>query len=777
MRGAIAAGNLHTAEAGAWALSEGGSAVDAVVAAALAAFVAEGPLTGPAGAGFLLVSRPGHEPELVDCFFSVPSRPPAAMDEVVIDFADASTQVFHIGASSVAVPGIVHGLAEAHARHGVLPWRVLATPALDLAHRGVVPSEAQRFLHEILVPILQREEGGKRVYGRPRTSSTAATSSRRSSGFVTSASTRSPSCSPSSPTISRGYEARITTPLECGSFRDARIVTTPAPSRGGTVVTRALEHPRDRRARRVVGQPGRGGAARRRARRWLRRAQRALGPPGRHTCRSSTADGQAAGLSSTLGSGSGVFRHGFQLNNMLGELDVIGTAERAGRRAAAEHDGADARARRRAPRLVVGSAGSVRLAGAIVAGVDGRRRARARRVPRRSSGRVSTSRTGSRTSRAAGATRRQRALPRRGWRSFAGAGGTCSSVVRPRSRRVPMARSRLRVTHAVVAPGYWCDRPSGVSASLQPPRPSSALRGAAPRRAACGRRARDADRRRPGRRRSPPTARTSATRRLMLGVEQRCSQVRTVARCDSSRGDRGPIDVPTQARQLAECVTLGEPQLGEQACGRRADPTDPCVVVEIDEPAVPRRAGDRVEDGPDSTPLGCLATCETDASVAGARWEMLGVRLELPVLGQIDEPVAPDVEQPRDATPGVEHRSSAGVGACEDGRDHEIRPRERWSKRSPGTVSHLQTVPGEPSRLGAGFCADFVRVSTRQRPRRQPSTTSRCAVVCGDGMNESRTRRRSSDRRAIGSPPSTPCRTSQQPTTVPVRPIPPQQWT
>ena len=52
MGGAVAAGNHHTADAGAWALAHGGNAVDAVVAAALAAFVAEGPLTGPAGGGF-----------------------------------------------------------------------------------------------------------------------------------------------------------------------------------------------------------------------------------------------------------------------------------------------------------------------------------------------------------------------------------------------------------------------------------------------------------------------------------------------------------------------------------------------------------------------------------------------------------------------------------------------------------------------------------------------------------------------------------------------------
>ena len=77
-------------------------------------------------------------------------------------------------------------------------------------------------------------------------------------------------------------------------------------------------------------------------------------------------DGNAAALSSTLGSGSGVFAGGFQLNNMLGELDVIGTEDRhPGDRLPSMMtptlvlDGD-------APRLVVGSAGSVRLAGAIL---------------------------------------------------------------------------------------------------------------------------------------------------------------------------------------------------------------------------------------------------------------------------------------------------------------------------------------------------------------------------------------------------------------------------
>ena len=40
-------------------------------------------------------------------------------------------------------------------------------PALALAGRGIEPDPAQAFLHEILVPILQREPGGRRIYGTP----------------------------------------------------------------------------------------------------------------------------------------------------------------------------------------------------------------------------------------------------------------------------------------------------------------------------------------------------------------------------------------------------------------------------------------------------------------------------------------------------------------------------------------------------------------------------------------------------------------------------------
>jgi gamma-glutamyltranspeptidase/glutathione hydrolase len=83
------------------------------------------------------------------------------------------------------------------------------------------------------------------------------------------------------------------------------------------------------------------------------------------------ADRAAVGLSSTLGSGSGVFRGGFQLNNMLGELDVIGDGPREpGTRLPSMMTPTIVLDAEGEPRLVAGSAGSVRLAGAIVQVVD-----------------------------------------------------------------------------------------------------------------------------------------------------------------------------------------------------------------------------------------------------------------------------------------------------------------------------------------------------------------------------------------------------------------------
>ncbi len=167
MRGAIAAGHPLTAEAGARVLREGGNAVDALLAAAFTAFVTEGPLTGPAGGGFALVHEPSGSTTMLDCFFGVPATRLGEMEELVIDFGDSGTQVFHIGEGSVAVPGLLAGLEQIHRRFATLEWGGLVEPAIALARDGFERDEQRAFLHGILAGILQRDEGGSRIYGDP----------------------------------------------------------------------------------------------------------------------------------------------------------------------------------------------------------------------------------------------------------------------------------------------------------------------------------------------------------------------------------------------------------------------------------------------------------------------------------------------------------------------------------------------------------------------------------------------------------------------------------
>jgi gamma-glutamyltranspeptidase/glutathione hydrolase len=356
MNGAIAAGHPLTAEAGARVLAEGGNAVDACVAAACAAFVAEGPLTGPAGGGFVLAQSSG-KPTFLDCFFATPSRALGEMEEVVVDFADASTQIFHVGPGSVAVPGLLAGLEELHRRFGHVSWAELVEPSIELAHRGVAVGEAQAFLHTILAAILQRDEGGRRLYGdaeRIETVDLIPTLELIRDHGADAVRELVPELADDLDAYEVGER-----PPRAAAFANHDVVTAAAPSRGGAIVAHGLEllDGREHSAETLAG-----------ALRAAYEGEAASAPRLTGTTQVSVVDanGDAVALSSTLGSGSGVFRGGAQLNNMLGELDVIGPGPRApGDRlpsmmapTIALEDGR--------PRLALGSAGSVRLAGAIV---------------------------------------------------------------------------------------------------------------------------------------------------------------------------------------------------------------------------------------------------------------------------------------------------------------------------------------------------------------------------------------------------------------------------
>ena len=124
------------------ACSRSGNPVDACLAAAFAASVAEGPLTGPTGGGFFLGWVEG-EVTLLDSFFATPTRPLGEIEDLTVDFGD-STQSYKIGEGSVAVPGLVAGLEEAHRRFGSMPWTQLFEPAIELAGQGLASTPPRR---------------------------------------------------------------------------------------------------------------------------------------------------------------------------------------------------------------------------------------------------------------------------------------------------------------------------------------------------------------------------------------------------------------------------------------------------------------------------------------------------------------------------------------------------------------------------------------------------------------------------------------------------------
>jgi gamma-glutamyltranspeptidase/glutathione hydrolase len=433
MRGAIAAGHPLTAEAGAWALAEGGNAVDACVAAAAVSWVTESPLTGPGAGGFMLVhrARDGHD-LLLDFFVAVPGlglerAPGAEMEVVDVPFGvGETTQRFLIGPPSCAVPGTVAGIAEAHRLFGSLPWPLLLEPAIELARRGLELTPAQAFVHGLLDAVLRHQPEGRRVYGEsgplragdrlamPDLAKTLEHLAAEGADLYYRgelAEAIVSACRAGGGTLTRedltAYRVVRRRPVRA-AYRDHQLVSNPPPSSGGVLIAFALRL-LDRLG--VGGTPGsaeaiarlaevaretarlrdgrfaadlfRGGLAGRLladdrvAAAVAEILARSVGAPVNEpaglpsTTHISVLDarGNAASLSASTGVGSGfvIPGTGIYLNNMLGEPDLnpAGGVPRPGRRLTSMmapsillRDGR--------PRLVLGSAGSERLRGAIV---------------------------------------------------------------------------------------------------------------------------------------------------------------------------------------------------------------------------------------------------------------------------------------------------------------------------------------------------------------------------------------------------------------------------
>lgn len=372
MRGALAAGHPLTAEAGADVLRAGGNAVDACIAAAAVSWVCESPLTGPGGGGFLLVQL-GREDRthLLDFFVAVPARPasPTELVELVVDFGDTQ-QIFYTGPASVAVPGTALGLWTAHARWGSAPWPELLAPAARLAREGVVLNEQQAYLHRILDALLRYSPEGDALYGPgralrvgerfavPELADTLARLAVEGPDFLYrgDVAARLAAHVPITLEDLARYEVIEREPLAVG-YGGGELRTNPPPSSGGRLLAVGLETLGD-------AEPAPRAVARAmEAQEEARHAEDAGG-----TTHISVVDGEgnAASLSCSLGSASGIVvpGTGIHLNNMLGETHLTG-GERPGARLRSLM-APSLLLREGRPLLVIGSAGSRRLHGAIL---------------------------------------------------------------------------------------------------------------------------------------------------------------------------------------------------------------------------------------------------------------------------------------------------------------------------------------------------------------------------------------------------------------------------
>ena len=394
-------------------------------------WVAESPLTGPGGGGFMLVHRARDRSDrLLDFFVELPGRglsprKAAEMEEVDVEFDRDAAQVFRIGAASCAVPGAAIGLETAHRVFGKRPWKTLFEPAIESAREGVELNRAQAYLHAIIDVILRHTEEGRAIYGpggqrlvagerivMPDLAGTLETLAEQGAKAVYGGElgrrivrhVRAGGGELTADDLA-AYRVVWRRPLRV-PFYGHEFVSNPPPSSGGILIAYGLKL-LDRLG--LAGKPGsaeaigqlaqvmreqnrirggrfvtdlhRGGlagkllseesveAAAARIAHATAGGPESAGLSGTTHISVVDARGNAASLTASTGSGSGVIvpGTGIHLNNMLGEYDLnpYGRRSRPGRRLTSMM-APSLVLRGGSPRLAVGSAGSVRLRGAIL---------------------------------------------------------------------------------------------------------------------------------------------------------------------------------------------------------------------------------------------------------------------------------------------------------------------------------------------------------------------------------------------------------------------------
>jgi gamma-glutamyltranspeptidase/glutathione hydrolase len=138
-RVAISASSRAGADAGVTIADQGGNAVDAAIAATVAAMISDPGIIGPGAGCFMTIWPTNGDPVVIDGYAAMPGlgapdRPTGYGDRVHMAYGGGMETL--VGARSVAVPGVWAGLGRAGDRFGASPWARLIEPAISLAASG-----------------------------------------------------------------------------------------------------------------------------------------------------------------------------------------------------------------------------------------------------------------------------------------------------------------------------------------------------------------------------------------------------------------------------------------------------------------------------------------------------------------------------------------------------------------------------------------------------------------------------------------------------------------
>ena len=258
----IAAANPLAAEAGLAVLRDGGSALDAAIAAQMVLNLVEPQASGIGGGALLLYYDAASKN--VSAWDGRETAPAAAGPDLFLDHdgKPLGSREARIGGRAVGVPGLLRMLETAHKVHGKLPWDRLFVYAAKLAETGTpVPrrlaaasaSDAANLVHQaaaaatLLQPDRTPLPVGAVFTNRPLADTLRAVAAGGADAVLTGAVAAEiatavrTDANPGLLTADdlAAYVPRQRTPV-CGPYRDRRICGFGPPSAGGVTILQTL---------------------------------------------------------------------------------------------------------------------------------------------------------------------------------------------------------------------------------------------------------------------------------------------------------------------------------------------------------------------------------------------------------------------------------------------------------------------------------------------------------------------------------------------------------